>query len=251
MKSNCSSPNTCLSVEIQEMIFPGSEDVLIRDLHLETKQGEIVTILGPSGVGKTTLLRIIAGLETRAKAQIFLEGENKRAPSRDIQLLFQDVRLLPWMKVRDNILFALDDVKKLDRRRADKLLEDVGLPNIPFRWPKDLSGGERARVALARALFGDARVLLFDEPFANLDPKTKYNLQDIIVEKTHQRTTHSIIVTHSIEDAVLISDRVIYFAQSPISEFEEFSIDLPKPRRIADPKVRDHIVKLQEITLSL
>ena len=218
---------------------------------LDICSGEIVSILGPSGIGKTTLLRIIAGFESRFQGNVTYNGKPKVTPNRDIQLMFQDYCLLPWKNVIDNVLFSQDTAKLPQTNEiAQKLLSDVGLKGKDKYWPRQLSGGEIARVALARAVNGNPGVLLLDEPFANVDSEVKSDLQELLVKLAKTVGICVILVTHIIEDAVMVSDRIVITSSRPMGEFISHTIDEIHPRSIRNKMVQQHILNIQSDVLT-
>jgi ABC-type nitrate/sulfonate/bicarbonate transport system ATPase subunit len=225
-----------LLVEIDSMGYPDEKTNLIQDLHLNVPPGCFISLLGQSGIGKTTLLRIIAGLEQRYEGYVELNGKRITRPNRDIQILFQDNRLLPWMTAKDNIRFAIptNHEQPIDEI-VDHWLNIVGLNGKAKSWPKNLSGGEAARVALARAFAGDPKVLLLDEPFSSVDIRVRYDLHHEFLNALQISPKTVLLVTHNIEDAVLLSD-IVYVASGPyLGSLTSFHISSDKPRQSSDP----------------
>ena len=212
--------------------------ILIENLKLQLSKGQIVSLIGTSGAGKTTLLRILAGLETRFDGEVNFDSNRVTRPSRKIQIVFQDNRLFPWLNSHHNIAFA---TKKLDRKaRAEhtkKLLNGIGLSNRAKAFSKDLSGGEESRVALARAFADPPELLLLDEPFRALDAVIKNDLQEKLLNFLERKKTTVVLVSHSIEDAVLMSDRVIVLSHNPLGIHREFQITNPRPRMRDDAEL--------------
>ncbi len=204
-----------LEVKIDLMSYDKSRP-LIQNLKLEVEEGEIVALLGPSGIGKTTLLRIIAALESDFDGQIKLDNQIVDRPRKDIQLVFQDYRLLPWKTVSENIALAnhLDSSK--NQERINEWVEIMGLKGKENVWPKTLSGGQKSRVALARAFYAEPKVLLLDEPFQNLDSETKYPIMKKLRKILKVEKVATIIVTHTVEDAVFLADTIYTLSNSPL-----------------------------------
>jgi NitT/TauT family transport system ATP-binding protein len=202
-------------------------------ISVEVGNGEFVTIVGQSGCGKTTLLKILAGLLARSAGSVTLRGEPVNGPRRDIGIVFQDPVLLPWRTVLDNVMLPIE-VLHLDRAefrtRAMQLIHLVGLETFEDKYPHELSGGMRQRVALARALVHDPSLLLMDEPFGALDAMTRefMNLELLRIWQEAKKTV--VFITHSIPEAVFLADRVIVMSARPGRITEIVKVDLPRPR---------------------
>lgn len=220
-----------LSLNINHMQYSEASGSIVQDLVMNISKSEIVSILGPSGVGKTTLLRMIAGLEQNFEGVVKYDGIPIAQPKRRIQIMFQDNRLFPWLTVQQNIEFALSQTEWSKRKeKVEFLLSQVGLGHKKNSWPKELSGGEETRIALARALAGNPELLLLDEPFADLDVALKNTLQKQLTNSIKKIGATLIMVTHNVEDAVMMSDRVFIFNSSPMNKYTEISIDISQPR---------------------
>jgi NitT/TauT family transport system ATP-binding protein len=196
---------------------------------------EFVSIVGPSGCGKTTLLRIIAGLEGGFGGTFHLAGEKVNGPSRDIGIVFQDATLLPWRTVLNNVLLPAQVLRMSETSAmaaAHRLLDLVGLKGFEDKYPHELSGGMRQRVAIARALVHDPAVLLMDEPFGSLDALTRENMGLELLKIWDAARKTVFLITHSISEAVFLSDRVIVLSPRPGRILAEVAIDLPRPRNL-------------------
>ncbi|MFM0375099.1 ABC transporter ATP-binding protein [Paraburkholderia aspalathi] len=172
------------------------------------RRGEIVSLVGPSGCGKSTLLRVLAGLDRDFEGEILLDGLAQHGPSPRLGVIFQEPRLLPWLSVADNIAFSAGPRRGADPR-VDQLLDEVGLAGTGAALPKQLSGGMAQRVALARGLFSQPDLLLLDEPFSAVDAMTRMRLQDLLLSLTRAHGTAALIVTHDLDEALYLSDRVL------------------------------------------
>jgi len=193
--------------------------------------GEIVAVIGGSGCGKSTLLRAISGLDRPTRGRIQLDGEPITAPHEKIGIVFQEPRLLPWLTVADNVAFGLTDRPMSRRRhRAAGALSRVGLGEKAGVWPRELSGGQAQRVALARALVPQPEVLLLDEPFSALDAFTRVDLQDHLLDLWADLRPMMILVTHDVDEAIVLADRIMVMRSRPGHIFEEIRSDIPRPR---------------------
>ncbi|AEV68884.1 ABC transporter ATP-binding protein [Acetivibrio clariflavus] len=213
------------------------EFVAIKDVNLNIKAGEFLTIVGPSGCGKSTLLDIIAGLSKPSSGEIYIDNKIITGPALDRGIVLQGYALFPWRTVRHNVEFGLEikGVKKKDRREiSQRFIKLVGLEGFEDRYPYELSGGMRQRVAIARALAYDPEVLLMDEPFAAIDAQTRETMQDELLRIWEETNKTIIFVTHSIEEAVGLADRVAIMSANPGYIKEIVDVDLPRPRRIGD-----------------
>ncbi len=198
---------------------------------LQVGLGEIVAVIGGSGCGKSTLLRAIGGLDPASEGTVILDGERISAPHEKIGIIFQEPRLLPWLKVADNVGFGLNDRPRRERtQRVAAALSRVGLADKATVWPRELSGGQAQRVAIARALVPRPEVLLLDEPFSALDAFTRTDLQDHLLDLWADAKPTLILVTHDVEEAIVLADRVLVMRPRPGRVFEEIGLDLPRPR---------------------
>ena len=221
--------------------YPGSNGngpvQALDDVSVEVEPGEFVCIVGPSGCGKTTLFRIIAGLEAATTGGVFLDGERVDGPGPDLGLVFQEYHLFPWRTVAGNVAFGMEKqgVPEADRsRRVDALLDLVGLDGFEDSYPRDLSGGMKQRVALARALAVDPGLLLMDEPFGAVDAQTKKMLQDELLDIWSETGKTVLFVTHDVEEAVKLADRVVVMAKEPGRVREVVDVDVERPRARSD-----------------
>ena len=198
---------------------------------LEVALGEIVAVIGGSGCGKSTLLRAIGGLDPASEGAVILDGERIGAPHEKIGIIFQEPRLLPWLKVADNVGFGLNDRPKAERaERVAAALRRVGLTEKAAVWPRELSGGQAQRVAIARALVPRPEVLLLDEPFSALDAFTRTDLQDHLLDLWADAKPTLIVVTHDVDEAIVLADRIMVMRPRPGRIFDETAVDLPRPR---------------------
>lgn len=205
----------------------------IRQLDLTVKQGEFLAIVGPSGCGKSTFLDMIAGLAKPSSGEIFMDGKLIKGPALDRGIVMQGYALFPWRTVRKNVEFGLEikKVPKQDRGQiSQKYIEMVGLKNFADRYPHELSGGMKQRVAIARALAYDPEVLLMDEPFAAVDAQTRETLQEELLRIWEQTKKTIVFVTHGIDEAVFLADRVAVMSSHPGTIKDIVTINLPRPR---------------------
>ncbi|RNI13712.1 ABC transporter ATP-binding protein [Methanohalophilus sp. RSK] len=205
----------------------------LRDVNFEVKDGEFVCIIGPSGCGKTTLLRIVAGLDRADSGRILLDGETINSPDPRRGMVFQEYSLFPWRTVMDNVTFGLD-MSGMDRKESRKIAEEylrlVGLEQFRDSYPYELSGGMRQRIAIVRALANDPAVLLMDEPFGSLDAQTRNKLQQELLQIWESKKITILFVTHSVDEAVYLSDRIAVMTSRPGRIKEMVDVDLSRPR---------------------
>jgi len=221
------------SISKSFVLDDGSVVEALSSITLGVADSEFVSVLGPSGCGKTTLLRIVAGLEAPTSGTIILDGEKIEGPSPRMAMIFQEYSLYPWMTVINNIEFGLEmrGMKREERReKAFKYLDIVGLGEFADRYPYELSGGMRQRVAVARALAVDPHILLMDEPFGALDAQTRNMLQRELLDIWEKTRKTILFVTHSVDEAVFLSDRIVILTSRPGRVKEIVPIDLPRPR---------------------
>ncbi len=211
----------------------GEEVEALRGVSIEVEEGEFICILGPSGCGKTTLLRIIAGLEQPTEGWVLVDDDPVDGPTPRLGMIFQDYSLYPWRRVIDNISFGLElaGVEKADRTAtAHKYLELVGLGEFGDAFPYELSGGMRQRVAVARALAIDPAVVLMDEPFGALDAQTRNAMQRELLEIWTKTRKTVLFVTHSVDEAVFLADRIVVLTTRPGRIREVVKVPEPRPR---------------------
>ena len=217
----------------------GKELVALDDVSLAVTEGEFVCLLGPSGCGKSTLLRILAGLETHFEGSVFADGEKVAGPSRKRGMVFQEYSLFPWRNIEENVAAGLEfaGVPADERReRSLRYLELVGLSGFARALPHELSGGMRQRAAIARALAADPHILLMDEPFGALDAHTRILLQKELLRIWSASRKTVIFVTHSVDEAVYLADRIVVMSARPGRIVEEIEVDMERPRRRDDPR---------------
>jgi NitT/TauT family transport system ATP-binding protein len=217
----------------------GAQEVAaLERIDLEIAEGELVCVLGPSGCGKSTLLNAIAGFSAPTSGEILARGQPVTGPGPERAMVFQEYALFPWMTVAENVAFGLE-IKGLPRpsiaARVEELLTLFGLGDFGKRFPKDLSGGMRQRVAIARVLALDPPILLMDEPFGALDALTRRNLQDELLRLWSGFKKTIVFVTHSIEEAIYLADRVVVMTYRPGTIKRDQRIELPRPRDPSAP----------------
>jgi NitT/TauT family transport system ATP-binding protein len=211
----------------------GRKVVALDDINLEVSPGEFICLLGPSGCGKSTLLNAIAGFSPPTAGSIVVDGRPVQAPGPDRGMVFQEYALFPWMTVEKNIAFGLEIKKQPKaqiREKVSALLEMLKLKDFRDRYPKDLSGGMRQRVAIARVLALDSPILLMDEPFGALDSLTRRNLQDELLRIWTKFRKSIIFVTHSIEESIYLADRIVVMTYRPGTIKKIVSVSMPRPR---------------------
>lgn len=209
---------------------------ILENFALNLRPGEVVTLLGPSGVGKSSLLRVLAGLQAPLEGEVRLFGEPLAGPHPRVAVAFQDPSLLPWLNLEHNVAFGLD-FKHQPRRsaaerdeRVNAAIVAVGLEHARGRYPSELSGGMAQRTALARCLAREPHVLLLDEPFGALDEVTRADMQQLLLRIVRERQTAAVLITHDIDEALLLSERILLLGGTPAHALGEWHVDLPQPR---------------------
>ena len=224
-------------LRVEDLHFAYNGTSVLHDINLTITEGEFVCLLGHSGCGKTTLLRLLAGLETFSSGSLFWNGQAITGPSLERGVVFQDYSLFPWMSLVNNIALALakshpETGKKWRLNLAEEFLEMVGLADAARKHPFELSGGMQQRGAIARTLALGSPVLLMDEPFGALDPVNRAKLQDLVLAVWSNANPKKtvVFVTHDIEEAIYLSDRIVMLGSSPGRVIEELSVPFPRPR---------------------
>jgi NitT/TauT family transport system ATP-binding protein len=250
-------PNGTVAVEVQDLgksfVTVGKSGIQVvealRDVTFSVQRGEFFSILGPSGSGKTTCLRILAGLLQKDSGSAAIDGQEVSGPARDRALVFQSFNLLPWKTIIENAEFGLKiqniGSKKERRDRARSFLDLVGLTGFEDHYPHQLSGGMQQRVGIARALALEPSVLLMDEPFASVDAQTREVLQGELLKILAKTEATVLFITHSIDEAIYLSDRFIVFSARPSTVLGSYQVDLPKPRWEYDVHVQPEFIRLR------
>ncbi len=231
--SGIATHNNALQVRSVSKTFGsnGSSLDVLRDINLDISDGEFICVVGGSGCGKTTLLRIIAGLERNYCGSVFLGDAPIQGPGLDRGLVFQEHRLLPWLTVEQNIAFGISDLPAAEKAEHIRhYVELVGLKDFEHSYPHQLSGGMAQRVAIARALAGYPRLLLLDEPFGALDALTRIRMQQELLRIWSVQRTTMILVTHDIDEAIYLADRIVIMSPRPGTIKRVIDVDLLRPR---------------------
>jgi len=228
--------------------------IVLNELSLEVKPSEIVSLIGPSGCGKSTLLRLLSGLEREYDGRLLIDDCPVTGPSRAVGLMFQEPRLMPWLTVRDNVRFGLQDGRSPAAPnaadRVDALLRQVRLDHAANHLPRQLSGGMAQRAALARSLATEPGVLLLDEPFSAVDALTRMRLQELLLDIWQRTRVTMLLVTHDLDEALYLSDRVIVMSSRPAVVREVLPVHLARPRDRRDPellRLRAHLLEALDV----
>ncbi|MFB6087015.1 MAG: ABC transporter ATP-binding protein [Haloarculaceae archaeon] len=228
----------------------GAEVQALDSVTFGVEEGEFVCIVGPSGCGKTTLFRIIAGLETSTEGEVRLGGERVTGPAMDRGMVFQEYDLFPWRTVLENVIFGLEQQEMSAERRTERareMIELVGLDGFADAYPNELSGGMKQRVGIARALAVDPALLLMDEPFGSVDAQTRNMLHDELLDIWEETRKTVLFVTHDVEEAVTLADRVVVLSSGPGSVTEIVDIDLERPRSRTDAAFGEHQERILDL----
>src|SRR5499433_1795588 len=237
--SEATTPILELKGVTKQFEFGGERIDALRDANLSVAKGAFVCLIGASGCGKSTLLRVVAGFEEPTSGEVIVARKRVTGPGSDRGMVFQDYALFPWMTVRQNIGFGPRQ-RQLPRKEvediADEFVKLVGLERAANRYPSQLSGGMKQRVAIARVLANNANILLMDEPFGALDALTREQLQRELLQIWARTRVTILFVTHSVEEAALLADRVLVMSAGPGRIESDIAIDLPRPRDVSSPE---------------
>lgn len=240
-----------LSIKEVQQSFPnqGNMEQVLKDINLNIREGEFVSLLGPSGCGKSTVLNIVAGLLTPSEGELYLDNQKITKPGNDRGMVFQQAALFPWLTVEENVMFPLkkEMKKKQAREVANEYLQLVQLGTYAKYSPHELSGGMQQRVAIARALAMNPQVLLMDEPFGALDEQTRIRLH-IELERIWVETKKTILfVTHSIQEAIKLSDRIIVMGTHPGTILKDIHVKIERPREKHLQKMASYEEEIMEL----
>ncbi|WP_153463285.1 ABC transporter ATP-binding protein [Sediminibacillus terrae] len=219
-----------MSLQLERVGRTFAGKAAVQDVSFRAEPGEIIGLLGTSGCGKSTLLRAISGLDTEFDGLIEINNKKVDDIQKTTGFMFQEPRLLPWLNVLDNVTFGLEGNREEKKKKAGRYLESVGLADSEKLYPKQLSGGMAQRVAIARALATSPEILLLDEPFSALDAFTKMQLQDLLLEVWRSYQSTMVLVTHDVDEAAYLCDRIIVLRGQPGKVEREITITEPRPR---------------------
>lgn len=228
----------------------GTGRPLIADFSLAVEAGEIVTVLGPSGIGKSSLLRVFAGLQPSSGGQVFAGDEQVTGAHPRVAMAFQDPSLLPWLTLEQNVAFGLDfkHQPKLNAQerqaRINLAIREVGLEHARSRYPRELSGGMAQRTALARCIARQPSVLLLDEPFGALDEVTRESMQQLLLRVRDDLGTAAVLITHDIDEALRVSDRIVLLGGTPAHIYGQWTLGRSQSRDILDPSIQETRVEI-------
>lgn len=238
-------PAHLLDLRVEDKSFKTHR--VIDNVGFSIRNGEAVSLVGPSGCGKSTLLRIVAGLDTAYAGDVKVRGNTPQLHSPDVGFIFQEPRLLPWLTVAENVGFEIGSRAARKDDRVHALLAEVGLEGFANAYPKQLSGGMAQRAAIARGLFTQPALLLLDEPFSAVDAFTRIRLQELLLSLAAKHGTTLLLVTHDIDEAVYLSDRVLVLGSNPGRLRGEVSIRLPRPRERRHPLLVEHANAVRDL----
>jgi NitT/TauT family transport system ATP-binding protein len=221
-------------VNVTKTFFTAAQPIsAVKDVSFQFRKGDLISLLGPSGCGKTTVLKMMGGLIPATGGLLELDGKAINAPFPGVGVVFQAPTLMPWRSVLGNVLFPMEVLGKNDARakaRAHEILKLVGLDGFENAYPRELSGGMQQRVALCRAIIHEPSILLMDEPFGALDELTRLEMNDLLLDLRRVTGATVLFVTHSISEAIYLSDQVVVFSKRPAVIVKELAVDIPYPR---------------------
>jgi len=235
-------------VDHASKLFLEGSVIAFRNVDLQIRNQEVLCVVGPSGCGKTTLLRCIGGLLAPSSGQVLIDGQAVDCPREGVAIVFQHFGLLPWKSVMDNVAFGLRIAgapREVITERLDHYIQLVGLSGFETHYPYQLSGGMQQRVGLARALAIDPEILLMDEPFASVDAQTREVLQEELLQLHERERKTMIFITHSIDEAIILGDRVAVMASRPGRLKEVLPVDFPRPRDPAAVRAQSRYTELR------
>ena len=235
-------------VDHASKLFLEGSVVAFRNVDLQITNQEVLCVVGPSGCGKTTLLRCIGGLLAPSSGQVLIDGQSVDCPREGVAIVFQHFGLLPWKSVMDNVAFGLRIAgapREVITERLDHYIQLVGLSGFETHYPYQLSGGMQQRVGLARALAIDPEILLMDEPFASVDAQTREVLQEELLQLHERERKTMIFITHSIDEAIILGDRIAVMASRPGRLKEVLPVDFPRPRDPAALRAHSRYTELR------
>ena len=222
-------------IEIDNLHFAYPNEPIFNGLTMTVRTGEVISVIGPSGFGKSTLLLLIAGVLTPSKGTVKIDGLTRPLKSQDIGIIFQDVALFPWKSVKGNVTFGARAKASLEARHgAVALIASVGLLGHEHKFPHQLSGGMQQRVAIARTLANNPRVVLMDEPFGSLDTRTRWSMQELVLSLKTEKNLTIMFATHDIDEAIYLSDRILVLSGNGVRTVEEVDVPFSLPRRRED-----------------
>lgn len=248
--------NSQIDIDHVHKVFKTAEQqdvIALKDIDFSIPDGQFVCLLGPSGCGKSTLLNAIAGFSLPTQGHIRVHGSEISEPGPDRGMVFQEYALFPWMTVEENIVFGLkirkEEPQKIEAK-LEELLTKLKLTDFRKRFPKDLSGGMRQRVAIARVLALDPPIMLMDEPFGALDALTRRSLQDELIKIWSETKKTVVFVTHSMEEAIYLADRIVVMTYRPGTVKKDIVVDIPRPRNPTDPRFNELKRELSELVMA-
>ena len=237
-------------IEVKGLTKSFGELLVLDDISFNVAEGEFLSIVGPTGCGKTTFLNALSKLIPTTKGNIFIDGEEANPKKHNISFVFQEPTCMPWRTVRDNVAYGMEvkgfPKEKLEQR-LKKILDMVGLTSTAHLYPNQVSASMEQRIAVARAFAVDPDLLLMDEPYGQLDVKLRYYLEDELVRLWKELKATVIFVTHNIEEAVYVAERILVLSNKPTKIKAEVKVDLPRPRSLIDPKfveIRKQVTEL-------